>query len=169
MTLGKSPNVSGGLVVIFASHSLPDTMFNSWQNQFCSYLCLYIVRVTSELTLPVGHWIAFPLQLQFHFQLLNDSSHWWPRLSLLVPHRLLSICCLRRMKELNKNVLLALAGVSHWIEWVPACEPKGCRFNSQSGHMPELWARSPVGGVQEATYRCFSPSFSLPSPLSKNK
>ena len=25
------------------------------------------------------------------------------------------------------------------------------RFVSQSGHIPALWARSPVGGVQEAT------------------
>lgn len=32
------------------------------------------------------------------------------------------------------------------------------------GHMPRLWAPSPVGGVQEAAYQCFS--LSLPS--SKN-
>ena len=25
-----------------------------------------------------------------------------------------------------------------------ACKPKGCQFDSQSGHMPGLWARSPV-------------------------
>ena len=36
-------------------------------------------------------------------------------------------------------------------DWVLACEPKGCRFDSQSGHIPALWARSPVGGMQEAT------------------
>ena len=33
---------------------------------------------------------------------------------------------------------------------VPACQPKGRRFNSQSGHMPGLQARSPVGDAQEA-------------------
>ena len=54
------------------------------------------------------------------------------------------------------------------MDWVPACEPKVHWFNSQSGHMPGLWARSPGGGVLEATiHRCFPLSLSL--PLSKNK
>ena len=36
--------------------------------------------------------------------------------------------------------------------------------------MPGLQDRSPVGGTREATtHWCFSPSFSFPSPLSKNK
>ena len=54
--------------------------------------------------------------------------------------------------------------------------PKGCGLNPQSGHMPGLQARSPVGGVQEATDQCFSLtsmflslSFPLSSPLTKNK
>ena len=33
----------------------------------------------------------------------------------------------------------------------PACKPEGRQFDSQSGHMPGSWARSPVGGVREAT------------------
>ena len=55
------------------------------------------------------------------------------------------------------------------VAWAPAFEPKGCMFDSQSRHMPGLRARSPVGGVQEATtHWCFlSLSFSLPDPLSK--
>ena len=55
-------------------------------------------------------------------------------------------------------------------------QPKGCWSESQSGHVPELWARSLVGGVQEATNPCFSHTsvflylyLSLPSPLSKDK
>ena len=28
------------------------------------------------------------------------------------------------------------------VDWVPACEPKGCQFYAQSGHMPGLWASS---------------------------
>ena len=32
-----------------------------------------------------------------------------------------------------------------------ACEPKGHRFDSQSGHMPGLQARFPVGNAREAT------------------
>ena len=54
------------------------------------------------------------------------------------------------------------------VNWAPACEPKDCRFSSQSGHMPGLWARSPVGGAQEATtHWCFP--FSSPSPLINKK
>ena len=33
------------------------------------------------------------------------------------------------------------------VDWVPACEPKGCQFDSQSGHTPGLQARSPVGAM----------------------
>ena len=37
----------------------------------------------------------------------------------------------------------ALAGVAQWTKhW-----PKGEQFDSQSGHMPGSWARSPVGGT----------------------
>ena len=55
------------------------------------------------------------------------------------------------------------------VDWAPAYEPKGHWFDSQAGHVPRLQARSPVGGVQEATtHWCFPPSLSLPPPLSKN-
>ena len=55
-------------------------------------------------------------------------------------------------------------------DWALACEPKGRQFNSQSGHMPGLQARSPGGGVREATtHWCFFPSLSPSLPLSKNK
>ena len=53
------------------------------------------------------------------------------------------------------------------VDWVLACEPKGCWFDFCSGHLPALWARSPVGGVQEATtHWCFSPFLSPSLPLS---
>ena len=56
------------------------------------------------------------------------------------------------------------------VDWVPSCKPKDRRFDSQWGQVPALWARSLVEGVQKATtHWCFSPSFSLLSPLSKNK
>ena len=61
----------------------------------------------------------------------------------------------------------ALAGV----DWAPACEQKSPWFDSQSGHVPGLRSRSPVGGMQEATtHWYFSPSLS-PSfpPLSLKK
>ena len=43
--------------------------------------------------------------------------------------------------------LSALAGVAQWIELWPVNQRS--QFNSQSWHMPGLWARSLVGGVQE--------------------
>ena len=54
------------------------------------------------------------------------------------------------------------------MDWVLAWEPKGLRFDSRSGHMPGLQARSPVGDVWEATTHWrFSPSLSPFLPLSK--
>ena len=44
------------------------------------------------------------------------------------------------------------------VGWTLACEPKGSWLDSQSGYMPGFWARSSVGGDQEATtHWCFSP------------
>ena len=36
------------------------------------------------------------------------------------------------------------------VGWASSLKPKGHQFNSQSGHMSGLQARSLVGGVQEA-------------------
>ena len=62
------------------------------------------------------------------------------------------------------------------VDWVPVGKLKGRRFDSQSGHMPGLWARSAVGGLREAADLCVSHtsmflslSFSFSTPLSKNK
>ena len=46
-------------------------------------------------------------------------------------------------------------GLCGSVGWVPACELKGCWFNSQSGHMPGLRARSPVRHMREAANWCF--------------
>ena len=58
------------------------------------------------------------------------------------------------------------------VDWTWACEPKGHWFDSQSGHLPGLWARSPVWGTWEAsTHWCLSLSLfpSLPLSLNINK
>ena len=62
------------------------------------------------------------------------------------------------------------------IGWASFCKAKSCQFDCRSGHMPGLWVWSQSGYIGEATNRCFSLtsmflslSFSLPSPLSKNK
>ena len=61
----------------------------------------------------------------------------------------------------------SLPGWCGSVDRVPACEPKGCRFNSQSRHMPGFRAMSPVGSPWEATtHWCFYPSLSLFLPLS---
>ena len=61
-------------------------------------------------------------------------------------------------------------GWSSSVDWVLAYEPKGQWFDSQSGHMPGLWARSSVAGMWEATAHWYFSSF-LSSSLchSKNK
>ena len=52
------------------------------------------------------------------------------------------------------------------VDWAPAYKPKGRQFDSQSGHMPGLWAMSLVGGAQGATtHWWFSPSLSPSLPL----
>ena len=52
----------------------------------------------------------------------------------------------------------------------PACEPKGHRFDSWSGHMPGLQAKSMVGSVQEAINQSMLLShIPVSLPLSKNK
>ena len=53
------------------------------------------------------------------------------------------------------------------MDWVLACEPKGCRFDSQSGHMAGLRGRSPVGGAWEATAHWYFPLFLSPFPYPK--
>ena len=69
-------------------------------------------------------------------------------------------------------------GIYGWcgsVDWAPACRPKDCWLDSQSEHILGLPARSSGGGVREATdcciyhTSCISLSFSLLSPLSKNK
>ena len=57
------------------------------------------------------------------------------------------------------------------VDWVPACEPKGCQLDSHSGHLPGLWARSPGGGLRETTnYNVSLPLYLPPFPsLKMNK
>ena len=54
------------------------------------------------------------------------------------------------------------------MDWAPACKPKGHWFNSMSGHMPGLRARSPAGSRDRQPHiEGFSPS--LPLSLKINK
>ena len=62
-----------------------------------------------------------------------------------------------------QKVEIALAGVAQWIEHRPANQRSP--VDSQSGHMPGLWATFPLGGCEAQLFL----SVSFPSPLSKNK
>ena len=77
--------------------------------------------------------------------------------------------CTGGMRGWRKEILFKSIYGPGWfglLDWMPACEPRGHRFDSQSRHMPGLWDRPPVGGVWEATtHWCFSPSLSLFLPL----
>ena len=56
------------------------------------------------------------------------------------------------------------------VNWVPVRVLKNRRFNSWSGHVPGLRARSPVGDIVRGNWSMFLPlSFSLLFTLSKNK
>ena len=56
------------------------------------------------------------------------------------------------------------------VDWALACKLKSHWYDSPSGYMPALWARSPVGGVWEATTQwCFPSPLSPSLPLPKNK
>ena len=61
-----------------------------------------------------------------------------------------------KQKKIFKKDKHTLAGVAQRTERRPAWRPESCQFGSRSGHMPGLWARSPVGGTWEATtHWCF--------------
>ena len=74
-----------------------------------------------------------------------------------------------RNQPLHSKVNVIILITPDWcgsVDWVPACEPKGCWFDSQSGHMHGLQARSPVGVVREGNWSMFSPCLSSSLPLS---
>ena len=74
-------------------------------------------------------------------------------------------CTLNSPRDPLKNAI-ASPGLHGSVDWVPACKPKGCQFDSQSEYMPGLQARSAVGGTWEATtHWCFSHSLSVSLPL----
>ena len=86
-------------------------------------------------------------------QMVGNLRRWW-------------VCTLIDHFKLHFKVAGLSPGWCGSVDWMLACEPKGHQFDPQSGHMPGLWARSPVGGMWEATtYWCSSPSLSPSIPL----
>ena len=82
--------------------------------------------------------------------------------------------CYFFVKELLKIcVNMENVYVMPWLDdsvgWASSCKPRGHQFDSRTQHVPGLPARSPVGGVWEATNQFLSLPLSFPSPLSRNK
>ena len=75
----------------------------------------------------------------------------------------------RPLFNCSKNIAYHSPGWCSSVDWARSYEPKSYWFNSQSGHMPGLWARSPVGGMWEVgnnTLMFLSLSFSPSLPIS---
>ena len=87
----------------------------------------------------------------------------------------------KNKSKLNKRTKYLKPLFMPWLVWLSGLSAslqteKGCWFNFLSRAHAWVWARSPVGGLQEAASECFfhtliflSLSLSLPFPLSKNK
>ena len=124
---------------------------------------------------PRGLWKGPTLAIYFPVNLHNKNKE--SPLSIiivLIPAWFLQ--CLKRKKNPQKKNY----GWKPWLVWLSGLsvcrgtETLPVRFPVR--HMPGLWARSPVGGVREATDRYISHtlmflsfSFSLSSPLYRSK
>ena len=56
------------------------------------------------------------------------------------------------------------------VDWVPACEPRGCQFDSQSGHVPGWWDQVTSWGCARGNRSTFPSHITflfLPPPLPK--
>ena len=92
-------------------------------------------------------------------ELISPCGFTFPFFHVFIGH--LCICFFKKY--------ILLPGWCSSVDWAWACKPKGRQFNSQSGHMPGLPARSPVGDAWEATtHRCL-PLSSFPLSLKINK
>ena len=70
-------------------------------------------------------------------------------------------------KLINVNSV-TLAGMAQWIECLTASQRVSGSIPSQGTYLGCVWARSPVGGAQEATTHYVSlPFFLLPFPYLK--
>ena len=126
---------------------------------------LFSVLISQNLTLcslcPMALVLLFGLlSHSFTVRNLNNVSIHWICCSLF------KTCCIKFLHSPNKSQTF-----SPWlvwcgsVDWAQVCQLKGHRFNSQSGHMPGLQARSPVRGMWEATNQCIFHELIFPIPL----
>ena len=106
----------------------------------------------------------------------SELQNWTKQFSLKTTERdILTESRKKNMEDSFRNTNIRLSGLKKerkkensspgWcgsVDWASAWEPKGHQFDSQSGHMPGLQARFPVGGDREATtHWYFSPFLPL--------
>ena len=101
---------------------------------------------------------------QTHFSVSHEPN---------VPFNIYSLSRYRHQSQLMRKENLLKSYCPGWcgsVDWVSACKPKGRQFDSQSGTCLGGGPDPPSRGAQGATtHGCFTPSFSLPSPLSFSK
>ena len=136
----------------------------------CVCMCVYIMEMwiyimtnKKNKILPFGTWMD--LEDIILSEISYDSPYLWD---------------LKNKTDKQQQHQKIGPGHCGSVGWASAHKrKKGHWFNSQSGHMLRLWARSAAGGLWEAadaadgwlslTSVFLSLSFSLPSPLSNNK
>ena len=139
----KRGNESSGWTSVGTGNSFQNLGFGSQENITQMWTCLPHQRFHSTW-LPCGVTVKSASPVLTGTGPLAPSTYWM---------------------VLLKSLIIS-PGWCGSVDWAPAYEPKGRQFDSQSGHMPGLQDRFPVGGVWEATIHwCFSPSFSLPPHL----
>ena len=104
----------------------------NWPNVLQTW-CTHAPDVMHTLTNGDGEWESTWAQIRQNVTLVN----WWINMRGKWLFMVLFFHLLCRF-EIFQNGL----GWCGSVDWVPACEPKGCWFNSQSGHMPGFWAKS---------------------------
>ena len=119
-----------------------------------------LIHMNQKLILP-GGWEEGTGE--FLFNVYSFCWEWWKVLKRIVVVAAQHCeCTLMYLKTVK-----IYPGWCGSVDWVPDWEPKGHRFDSQSGHMPGSQARSPVWGAWEATtHWCVSSSLSPSLPLS---
>ena len=123
-----------------------------------------ILRSLIHLSLYFCMWCEVGVQL--HSFYVNCQLFWYHSLKrIFFSHWLV-------LTSLSNVHWPVLASVTQLIGALSS-KPKGCGFDSQSGHMPRLWVQSPVWACTRGTDQCFfltlmllSPSLSPSLPIS---
>ena len=131
----------------------------------------------NELTLPscpnpiwskgIQRWGWWPLQRWRDQEVMGWDSRWRTENDFLIRNICVPRAGLSAWERILHPVFLQSVSCPGWcgsVDWVVACKPGGCWFNSTSEHIPGLGARSLVGVVWEATNQYFSRSLSLSLP-----